>query len=131
MFHVPCLSENKCCSQVGTSSTVSITSDLHSIQEDCYGYSGTAGEKRYQQPIHSRQLGINPIQTSPYHPQTDGLMERFNQTLKNMLRKFVSDTGKDWDNGCLFCSLLTEKCPKLLQDSLPLSWCMVGQCKAR
>lgn len=34
---------------------------------------------------------------SPCHPQTDGLVERFNQTLKNMLKKFVSDTGKDWD----------------------------------
>lgn len=24
-------------------------------------------------------------------------MERFNQTLKNMLWKFVADTGRDWD----------------------------------
>ncbi len=45
----------------------------------------------------NRQLGITAIRTSPYHPQTDGLVERFNQTLKNMLRKFVADTGRDWD----------------------------------
>lgn len=25
------------------------------------------------------------------------LVERFNQTLKSMLRRFVSETGKDWD----------------------------------
>ena len=31
------------------------------------------------------------------HPQTDGLVERFNKTLKEMLRKTVTDGGKDWD----------------------------------
>ena len=33
-----------------------------------------------------RLLHIQPIRTSPYHPQTDGLVKRFNQTLKAMLR---------------------------------------------
>ncbi len=42
-------------------------------------------------------LGIKRVRTTPYHPQTDGLVERFNQTLKSMLNKFVSETGKDWD----------------------------------
>ncbi len=42
-------------------------------------------------------LGIKRVRTTPYHPQTDGLVERFNQTLKNMLKKFVSNSGKDWD----------------------------------
>ena len=42
-------------------------------------------------------LGIRSLRTTPYHPQTDGLTERFNQTLKQMLRKFVDDTGSDWD----------------------------------
>lgn len=44
-----------------------------------------------------RLLGIKSIRTTPYHPQTDGLTERFNQTLKQMLRKFVSESGRDWD----------------------------------
>ena len=37
------------------------------------------------------------ICTSPYHPQSDGLVERFNKTLKSLLRKFVKGEGKDWD----------------------------------
>ena len=44
-----------------------------------------------------RLLGVKGIRTSPYHPQTDGLVERFNQTLKGMLRKTVQEEGKDWD----------------------------------
>ena len=44
-----------------------------------------------------RLLHIKRIRTTPYHPQTDGVVERFNGTLKNMLRKFVSRSQKDWD----------------------------------
>ena len=39
-------------------------------------------------------LHIKPIMTSPYHQQTDGLVERFNQTLKSMLRRTTKEEGK-------------------------------------
>lgn len=42
-------------------------------------------------------LGIRAVKITPYHLQTDGLVERFNQTLKSMLRKFVSKSVSDWD----------------------------------
>uniref|UniRef100_A0A8C1LM62 Gypsy retrotransposon integrase-like protein 1 n=1 Tax=Cyprinus carpio TaxID=7962 RepID=A0A8C1LM62_CYPCA len=42
-------------------------------------------------------LGIKSIRTSVYHPQTDGLVERFNRTLKSMIRKFVQEDAKNWD----------------------------------
>ena len=44
-----------------------------------------------------KMLHVHPIRTTPYHPQTDGLVERFNKTLKSMLRKAVTKEGKDWD----------------------------------
>ena len=44
-----------------------------------------------------RLLHVQPIRTSPYHPQTDGVVEQFNKTLKSMLRKLVEGEGKKWD----------------------------------
>lgn len=44
-----------------------------------------------------RLLHISPLRTTPYHPQTDGLVERFNKTLKDMLKKAAVEEGKDWD----------------------------------
>ena len=42
-------------------------------------------------------LGFKKVNTSAYHPQTDGLVERFNRTLTSMLAKTVEVDGKDWD----------------------------------
>ena len=42
-------------------------------------------------------LDIKKINTSGYHPQTDGLVEKFNSTLIGMLSKSVAKHGRDWD----------------------------------
>ena len=44
-----------------------------------------------------RLLKIQKINTSGYHPQTDGLVERFHQTLIQMLSLYVEKHGRDWD----------------------------------
>lgn len=45
----------------------------------------------------NRLLGIRKENTTAYHPQTDGLVERFNHTLVDMLAKYVAGHQKDWD----------------------------------
>ena len=42
-------------------------------------------------------LGIEKTRTTPYHPQSDGLVERFNRTLQQMLSAFVNKERDDWD----------------------------------
>ena len=42
-------------------------------------------------------LHIEKRRTTPYHPQCDGLVERFNRTLETMLSIYVADNHKDWD----------------------------------
>jgi transposase InsO family protein len=44
-------------------------------------------------------LGIKKVNTTAYHPQTDGIVERFNKTLCDMLAMYVSTDQKDWDVG--------------------------------
>ena len=43
------------------------------------------------------QLGVTKIKTSVYHPEANGLVERFNGTLKGMLKKFVRERVQIWD----------------------------------
>ncbi len=42
-------------------------------------------------------LQVKQLRTTVYHPQTDGLVERFNQTLKQMLQRVAADDRRDWD----------------------------------
>jgi hypothetical protein len=44
-----------------------------------------------------RQLGINRNPTTAYHPQTDGLVERYNGTLKASISKMASGWEAEWD----------------------------------
>ena len=43
-------------------------------------------------------MGTKKVNTTTYHPQTDGLVEQFNHTLTDILAKTTDKGGQDWDN---------------------------------
>jgi len=45
----------------------------------------------------SRLLSIEHVTSTPYHPQCNGLVERFNGTLKSMLKKLCAEKPSNWD----------------------------------
>uniref|UniRef100_A0A8C1TD20 Gypsy retrotransposon integrase-like protein 1 n=1 Tax=Cyprinus carpio TaxID=7962 RepID=A0A8C1TD20_CYPCA len=46
-----------------------------------------------------KSLSIEHRVSSAYHPESQGAIERFHQTLKSMLRKYCMETGNSWDEG--------------------------------
>lgn len=46
-----------------------------------------------------KQLKIERNVASAYHPESQGALERFHQTLKSMLRIYCLELGKDWEEG--------------------------------
>ena len=44
-----------------------------------------------------RLLGMQKTRTSPYHPQSDGLVERLNRTLLSMVSTLAEEESKNWD----------------------------------
>ncbi len=45
----------------------------------------------------SKALGVKHRTTTAYHPQTNGLTERFNQTVISMIRKYINDSFSNWE----------------------------------
>ena len=43
-----------------------------------------------------QMFGVSHIKTSAYHPETDGMVERYNATLKSGLRKYIERFGGQW-----------------------------------
>ena len=44
-----------------------------------------------------RKLNIDKLQSSPYRPETNAIVDRFNGILKSVLKKLVDEGAKDWD----------------------------------
>ncbi|CAM4678617.1 unnamed protein product [Leuciscus chuanchicus] len=65
-----------------------------------------------------KELDINHQLSSAYHPESQGAIERFHQTLKTMLRSYCVETGKDWDEGLPFLLFAVRE---TVQESLGYS----------
>ena len=57
-----------------------------------------------------RLMDIKQLKTSPYHPQTDGMLERFHATLKAMVQKTVHKFNGKWDQALPY---VLFACPEL------------------
>jgi transposase InsO family protein len=45
----------------------------------------------------SKKLGCKHTISTPYHPQSQGVVERFNSTFKQQLSKYINEHHDDWD----------------------------------
>ncbi|KAJ8040053.1 hypothetical protein HOLleu_14244 [Holothuria leucospilota] len=70
----------------------------------------------FQQMLY--ELGIDQIKSSAYHPESQGALERFHQTLKNMLKTYCHDNERDWDEGIPFVMFAARES---IQESLGFS----------
>ena len=64
------------------------------------------------------QLGIKQYKSSAYHPESQGALERFHQTLKTMIRMYCTENSRDWDEGV---HLLLFAVRESVQESLGFS----------
>lgn len=55
---------------------------------------------------------------SEYHAQSQGALERFHQTLKSMLRAYVVELGRDWEEGLPWLMLAARE---VVQESTRFS----------
>ena len=62
------------------------------LQSDC----GSNFVSKYFQD-KMKELGVKHITSSPYHPESQGQLERFHQTLKSMIKKYCLDHDSEWD----------------------------------
>ena len=87
-------------------------------------------------------LGVHKVNTTVYHSQTDGLVERFNCTLIEMLFKKVESSGRDWDDHLPFVLFAYRASPQESTGVLPFyllhgrdprlpSELLLDQCSAR
>ena len=64
-----------------------------------------------------KELGVRHVTSSPYHPESQGAIERFHQTLKTMLKKYCEEET-EWDRDMPYLLFAIRSIPN---DSLGLS----------
>eukprot|EP00731_Ephydatia_muelleri_P018416 Em0011g456a len=67
-----------------------------SVPEQLHSDQGRQFEANVMQEV-CRLLQIDKTRTTPYHPQSDGLVERFNRTMLAMLASTVEEDPSNWE----------------------------------
>lgn len=80
---------------------VGIPKDIQSDQESNFT------NKLFSEVL--KDLGIKQQLSSAYHPQSQGVLERWHETLKVMLRKYCLENEHDWDESVLCLLSQSEK----------------------
>eukprot|EP00731_Ephydatia_muelleri_P039162 Em1159g2a len=80
-----------------------------SVPEQLHSDQGRQFEANVMQEV-CRLLQIDKTRTTPYHPQSDGLVERFNRTMLAMLASTVEEDPSNWEqhlrkNPCYLISM--------------------------
>lgn len=65
-----------------------------------------------------KELNIKHCTSTAHHPQSQGIIERFHQTLKSMLRTYCLEHEKDWDEQIPFLLFAVRN---TVQESLGFS----------
>merc|ERR1711893_451990 len=77
--------------------------ELHSDQ-------GSNFKSRVMTEVY-RLMGIKKTQTTPYHPRGDGMVERMNKTLEDMLAHCVSERQTDWNQHLPLLAMAYQSAP--------------------
>ena len=78
---------------------------------------GTQYESQLFQGI-CKLLNISKTRTTPAHPRSDGMVERGNRTVKEMLAKYINKNQDDWD---LYVDFIVMAYNATLHDSTDIS----------
>ena len=63
-------------------------------------------------------LSISHRISSAYHPESQGALERWHQTFKSVLRKYIMESGREWDEGVPLALFAVRE---IVQESLGFS----------
>ena len=58
-------------------------------------------------------LGVQKIQTTLYHPQCNGMIERLHRSLADMISHFVGSDGKNWDEVVPYALMAYRSAPDM------------------
>ncbi|XP_068240271.1 uncharacterized protein [Palaemon carinicauda] len=68
------------------------------------------------------ELAIQHITSIPYHPESQGLVERFHQTLQTVLKKHCYDSCSEWDKALPFALFAIRNHPNSSRGVAPFKW---------